>query len=127
MAESIGDLRRVNKNVLLRDVANADVTVGTSTTTLVSALDVLGFETKSVTVSNKHPTEDIFVKVWASNVTSPGTLAGSDWAVIGTEQTVIANTQDVIQWTTPSKWVGVTATGAASATGNDVYMLAKTL
>jgi len=126
MAESVGDRDRVNKNALLQPVTNTNVTVETSTTTLISAIDVSGYEYKSLELYNADAAQTVIAKVWGSNRASPGTLGGSDWKQIGTDITLSTTDGSIEQWTTPSRWIGVTATGSAQATGNDAIFIAKT-
>jgi len=127
MTETISGRVRVNKNVLEQNVVNEDFTVDTSATTAVTAIDSVGFETKSLFLSNQHASESTFWSVWASNKASPGTLGGSDWALIGSEITVAASGETFEQWRSPSRWIGVTATAASSASGNSAYFVMKTL
>ncbi len=127
MAETIDRHKRINRNALVQTISNEDITVGTTTTTGISAYRNEGYETKSATLKNIHPSVTTAWKVWSSDSDSPGTLGGSDWGLIGSEISVAANSTEMVQWRTPGKWFGITATGASSATGNSVYVTMKTL
>ena len=127
MAEVIGDFNRINKNALTKLVENETVSVTASATTLISAIDVSGFEYKCVQINNGDGATGITAKVWASNKDSPGAVAGAGWAQIGSDITIAASGEDIEQWVTPCRHVAVSAaTASGTATSVDAYLFVKT-
>ena len=126
MAESISDDMTAGGRgeVFNRYVRNESVTVAATTTTLVTAVKADAYRDFTLETYNGHATSTVTVKVWVSNRTTPGALAGADWVQLGTNISLSPTTGSVDVWNTARPlWIGVTATADVQTTTDNDCLL----
>lgn len=126
MAEVIGGVKKVGDygDVYEQIVRNEDVTIKTSTTTLISQINASQFRDFTLELFNDHVSSTVTAKVWMSNRASPGTAGGTGWQQVGDDITLSADSGEPWAWKTMrAKWLCVTATAdAQTTTDNDANL-----
>ena len=133
VADGSGDtsIRVTSTTAVTTSASAATVTVAATSgngTEILGATDVEGKSRMGIQFFNVTASGDYTFKVWGSLVSSPGSVAGSNWTQIGDDIAVAASTPNAYKAisTTPIKSVGVTCykTGGAGTQTATVYLMA---